>query len=136
LRDQHGHENTNLREHLANERTFLSWIRLSVAMIALGFVIARFGIFIAEVIALAAVRSVETDWSVPIGITLVLLGPTFAVLALLRFLTAEREIETGQVARHHGLIYALIVMTVLVGVGLTAYLLVIANTIGRQLRIP
>jgi len=31
------------REHQANERTFLAWLRTSIALIGFGFAIARFG---------------------------------------------------------------------------------------------
>ncbi len=36
------------REHQANERTFLAWLRTSIALIGFGFVIARFGLFLHE----------------------------------------------------------------------------------------
>src|SRR5262249_28009532 len=35
-----------VREHLANERTFLAWIRTSLGLIGLGFVLARMGLFL------------------------------------------------------------------------------------------
>jgi putative membrane protein len=31
-------------DHLANERTFLAWIRTSISIIVFGFVVAKFGI--------------------------------------------------------------------------------------------
>jgi putative membrane protein len=34
------------RDHLANERTFLAWVRSCIAIMALGFVVARFGLLI------------------------------------------------------------------------------------------
>jgi putative membrane protein len=36
-------------EYLANERTFLAWIRTSIAVITLGFVIAKFGVWLREI---------------------------------------------------------------------------------------
>ena len=36
----------NLREHQANERTFLAWLRTSIAIIAFGFVLERFSLFV------------------------------------------------------------------------------------------
>jgi len=36
-------------EILANERTFLAWVRTSIAVMSLGFVIARFNLWIREV---------------------------------------------------------------------------------------
>src|SRR5579875_1318831 len=122
---------SSVSDHLANERTFLSWLRLSIAITALGFVVARFGIFIAQILAVQLVRQIEPGWSVPIGVALVLAGPVLAVLALGRFLIAEREIEIGHFQRHYGLIYATIVVTVVLGLGLAAYLTVVAVSIGR-----
>lgn len=119
----------NVRDHLANERTFLSWIRLSIAITALGFVVARFGIFIAQIFALQHARGIEPGLSVPFGVALVVAGSAFALLSLGRFLVAEREIETGQVRRHHGLIYAIIIVTVVLGVGLAVYLTVTASSV-------
>jgi putative membrane protein len=37
-----------VREHLANERTFLAWVRTSLSLIGLGFVLARMGVFLRE----------------------------------------------------------------------------------------
>jgi putative membrane protein len=37
-------EDRKATEQLANERTFLAWVRTSMAVIALGFVIAKFGV--------------------------------------------------------------------------------------------
>lgn len=37
------------REHQANERTFLAWLRTSIALIGFGFAIARFGFFVRQI---------------------------------------------------------------------------------------
>ena len=39
---------SRLREHLANERTFLAWLRTSIALIGFGLAIARFGLFLRQ----------------------------------------------------------------------------------------
>jgi putative membrane protein len=41
------------RDHLANERTFLAWIRTALALIGLGFVLARMGLFLRQIAAVA-----------------------------------------------------------------------------------
>ena len=41
-------ESTRTREHLANERTLLAWVRTAVALMGLGFVVARFGLFLRQ----------------------------------------------------------------------------------------
>ena len=37
-----------LSDYLAAERTLLAWIRTGLALMGLGFVVARFGIFLEE----------------------------------------------------------------------------------------
>jgi uncharacterized membrane protein YidH (DUF202 family) len=37
-------------QHLANQRTFLAWLRTSVAVIGLGFIVSRFGLLIRTII--------------------------------------------------------------------------------------
>jgi putative membrane protein len=37
------------RDHQANEHTFLAWLRTSLALIAFGFAIARFGLFTRQI---------------------------------------------------------------------------------------
>ena len=39
----------NMRDHFANERTFLVWIRTSIAMMGFGFVIVKCILFIKQI---------------------------------------------------------------------------------------
>lgn len=43
----------NRRVHMANKRTFLAWIRTSIAITAFGFVIERFALFVRQLTILA-----------------------------------------------------------------------------------
>ncbi|MEJ2362577.1 MAG: DUF202 domain-containing protein [Gammaproteobacteria bacterium] len=36
----------NFRDHAANERTYLAWIRTAIALMAFGFVIEKFDLFL------------------------------------------------------------------------------------------
>ena len=36
-------------DHLANERTFLAWIRTSIAIMAFGFVVVKFALFVKQI---------------------------------------------------------------------------------------
>lgn len=47
-------KNPKITDHLANERTFLAWIRTALGLIGLGFVLARMGIFISQIAAAEA----------------------------------------------------------------------------------
>jgi putative membrane protein len=41
-------------DHMANERTFLAWVRTALSLIGLGFVLARMGLFLRELALTAA----------------------------------------------------------------------------------
>jgi putative membrane protein len=65
------------RVFFAAERTLLAWLRTGMAVIGLGFVVARFGLFL----RVAAGEAISDAWrweSTAIGVSLVVLG-TLAV---------------------------------------------------------
>src|SRR5438270_681550 len=37
-----------VRDHLANERTFLAWVRTALGLVGIGFVLARMGVFLRQ----------------------------------------------------------------------------------------
>ena len=39
-------EHTRASEFLANERTFLAWVRTSVTILSFGFVVAKFNVWL------------------------------------------------------------------------------------------
>ena len=46
-----------LRLHQANERTMLAWVRTGIALMAFGFAIARFGLFLRQIAHLGGVAT-------------------------------------------------------------------------------
>src|SRR3954466_8334602 len=82
------------RDHLANERTLLSWIRFAVALFTFGFVIARFGLFLSEMALDTAFHSrLGGQHSLFLGLAFVAAGIIISALALGRYLAVERDIE-------------------------------------------
>ena len=73
------------RVYFAAERTLLAWIRTGITVIGLGFVVARFGLFLAAAAAFAPVHPMPAShWhSNTIGIVLVLIG-AFAIFGGVR----------------------------------------------------
>lgn len=60
---------------LAAERTLLAWIRTGLAMMGFGFLVAKFGLFLQELVILQGGQPGETPrWSVWIGAAMVALG--------------------------------------------------------------
>ena len=118
-----GPESTRVREHLANERTLLAWVRTAITFLALGFVVARFGLFLKQIaLETHAPPPSETALSGFIGIVLVVFGTLATILSAVRFLRARAQIDRGAFQPE---IYAevfVVVATLLGGLALCVYL--------------
>lgn len=64
------------RVFFAAERTLLAWVRSGLTVMALGFVVARFGLFLTLLAAssVSPARGRHPHWSSALGIALVVLG--------------------------------------------------------------
>ena len=90
-------------DHAANERTFLSWVRTGIAMIAFGFVIQRFNLFLATLATSAlSGRSAQLvkfsgGGGRYEGLVLIFGGIGLVVLATVRFVRTTRLLDDGAV---------------------------------------
>jgi putative membrane protein len=84
-------------DHLANERTFLAWIRTSIAMMGLGFVVVKFSIFIRQISNVLGTKASfhQTGDSQRIGILLVALGTVTIVFSFLRYHRTKTRLDLG-----------------------------------------
>ena len=84
---------------MANERTFLAWIRTSIGIMAFGFVVEKFSFFMKHLSFLFGkgtpqnVTPSSFSYSSVFGIVLVALGALMGLLALVRYKKVEREIR-------------------------------------------
>lgn len=84
-------------DHLANERTFLAWIRTSIALMGFGFVIVKFALFIRQISVVLGSKMANTSkgYSAIIGVIMVALGAIMAILAFFRYLNIEKQLNTN-----------------------------------------
>jgi inner membrane protein YidH len=95
------------RYTLANERTFLAWVRTALAMLAGG-------------VALNALNLPETDWvRTTLAVLLIVLGGLLTLLALVRWARVERAMRTHRPLPAFSLGY-LLTGAVVVGAALLA----------------
>ncbi len=71
--------------YFAAERTLLSWVRVGLGLMALGFVVDRFGLFLLEMRPNRSEQWLGDPLSSWIGIVLVLVGVISNVTATLRY---------------------------------------------------
>jgi putative membrane protein len=69
------------RIYMAAERTFLAWIRTGIALMAFGFVVARFGVFLREIALPGAAGGVGpgSELSLYVGLGLIGVGVVVCV---------------------------------------------------------
>ncbi len=82
---------TEIREHLANERTLLSWVRTGISLISIGLVVERAGALVD-----ASMRVGSTSASELFGLALALLGALTLIIGTIQFLRNRRRISTGE----------------------------------------
>jgi inner membrane protein YidH len=111
----------NFTEHSANERTFLAWIRTAIAVIAFGFVLEEFNLFILALAAsssAAVSKAIRTDrLSGPIGsegLAFMLTGVVLIALGYWRFVHNEKLIESAGPRQAGGIVAEIAVSVILV----------------------
>ncbi len=108
-------------EYLANERTFLAWIRTSIAVISLGFVLARFSLWLQDLsIGTTRVPLRAHGVSLPMGEALMVFGGLLAVLAAWRYHLVNRMIDENRVQPDRGLIILIAAAVALLAIVMAA----------------
>jgi putative membrane protein len=85
-------------DHSANERTYLAWIRTAISIMAFGFLIEKFDLFLSY-INQATQNTLELQpnpITQLIGLGLILVGVLVIFAATLRFFTYKKAIESEQ----------------------------------------
>lgn len=110
---------SRLREHLANERTFLAWLRTSISLIGFGLAITRFSLFLRQ-LQTTTVQKVAKNYSIfnseNLGLCLVIVGVIVIALAAWRYNRVFRQIERADYRPSRLFIWFLSTTVMLVGI--------------------
>ena len=116
--------------YFAAERTLMAWIRAALGLMALGFVIDRFGLVVRTMTTAHADRIVQsTTLSFLAGAGLIALGALMAAVAAVRYAHfARRYRQTGDIDPGNGLAPAITftVAVCLAGAIIAGYLMVLS----------
>lgn len=111
-------------DHMANERTYLAWIRTSIGIMAFGFVVVKFSLFVRQVALVlgTTVKIPSQGYSAFIGILLVALGSLAILFSYWQYRKTDQQLRTGTYAPSGVLTLLLTCVMLLISVGLIAYL--------------
>jgi putative membrane protein len=126
-----------LQQSLANERTFLAWVRTCIALIGLGFIIAKFGLFIEELklvlsqsvseITKTPITSMQSkllsdDTSSLVGIGIVIISIVLILFALRNYYNISKEIRYDKYTPKHTIMYTTVIVFIAMSLAIIFYL--------------
>jgi putative membrane protein len=118
------------RDHLANERTFLAWVRTGVAIVVFGFAIGRFAIAVRQLTEFQGHALRTTGLSVWMGAGAMVAGLVLVVAGLLRYRKTRAQIDAGNFEPAGFVLDLITILTVLFGSALAGYLIYTEKSLG------
>jgi len=126
-------ENANpnrARDHLANERTFLAWVRTGAAIVVFGFAIGRFSIAMRQLTALQGHALRSAGVSVWMGSGAIAAGVMLVVAGLVRYRKTRTQLDSGTFEPAGFVLDLITILTVVFGLVLAGYLIYTEKTLG------
>jgi putative membrane protein len=111
------------RDHLANERTFLAWVRTGAAIVVFGFAIGRFSIAMRQLTALQGHPLRTAGISVWMGSGAIAAGVMLVVAGLMRYRKTRAQLDAGTFEPAGFVLDLITILTVVFGLVLAGYLI-------------
>ncbi len=118
------------RDHLANERTFLAWVRTGAAIVVFGFAIGRFAIAMRQFTALEGHPVRTAGMSVWMGSGAIVAGVALVVAGLVRYRKTRVQLDSGTFEPAGFVLDLITILTVLFGLALAGYLIYTEKVLG------
>lgn len=126
-------ENANpnrARDHLANERTFLAWVRTGAAIVVFGFAIGRFSIAMRQLTALQGHELRSAGVSVWMGSGAIAAGVMLVVAGLVRYRKTRAQLDSDAFEPAGFGLDLITILTVVFGLALAGYLIYTEKSLG------
>ena len=112
-------------DHLANERTFLAWVRTGIAIVVFGFAIGRFAIAIRQFMQIQGRAITSTGFTAWFGAIAIVAGVLLTLAGLVRYRQTRAQLESGTFTPAGFLVDLVAILVALAGVVLAIYLIYI-----------
>jgi putative membrane protein len=109
------------RDHAANERTYLAWVRTGITVMVLGFIVEKFEIFLASLhgVLTQTVHDVApSEGTRFVSVALVSLGVVVIVAGAIRYFRVRAQLESPETTEYRGIMLALLLTVALVAFGI------------------
>lgn len=117
------------RDHLANERTFLAWVRTGAAIVIFGFAIGRFSIAIRQLATFLGHPVRTLGMSVWMGAGAIVSGVLLVIAGLIRYRKTRVQLDAGTFEPAGFVLDLITILTVLFGIALALYLVYIEKSL-------
>ncbi len=125
------HANPNrARDHLANERTFLAWVRTGVSIVVFGFAIGRFSVAMRQLSGFQGIAVRTVGFSVWLGAASTVAGVALVMAGLARYRRTRTQIDAGNFEPAGFVLDLVAILTALFGLALAAYLIYAETKLG------
>jgi putative membrane protein len=109
------------RDHAANERTYLAWVRTGITVMVLGFIVEKFELFLASLQGLLSDKAqlvAQAKGPELVSLALVSFGVLVIVIGAVRFFQVKAQLDStsGRII-YRGTLPALVLTLVLVAFG-------------------
>ena len=118
------------RDHLANERTFLAWVRTGAAIVVFGFAIGRFAIAIRQLTELQGHPVRTAGVSVWLGSFTIGAGVLLVAAGLARYRKTRTQLDAGTFEPAGFVLDLITIVTVVFGLALAGYLIYAEKSLG------
>jgi putative membrane protein len=121
-------------DHAANERTFLAWVRTAIAIMAFGFLVQKFDLFLRIAAASLAARSVPARGQIvgmAAGLLLIALGGAMMLFAAIRFRRTALAIDAEEMQPGPGTRLEITLVALLLVLGAILFLYLTYTVVDR-----
>lgn len=111
-------------ELLASERTFLAWIRTSIAVLSFGFAIIKFDVWTKQMLQGSGIQPGSTHIAGSVGALMVIFGGAMSAIGAIHYRRTNKQILEGRVQASNWLVLSISASVVLLAIAVIIYLII------------